>query len=151
MNDEMVADMKRILGKRFIAAYQTERIVAARLDAERLLLTIAPVQAEITHMDDIGHILRINGPIGACMGAGLAADAAHVVSDQQFVFIRLLLQRLNRACRHTMRILASAADQKIGGKLGNGNDTIVGRMIEIAALYLTLLALPGSANIQIDE
>jgi len=73
------------------------------------------------------------------------------VPDQKFVLVGLLFQCLNRAGGNTVRIFASAADQKISGKLRNGDNTVISWMIEIAALYLALLALSRTADIEIDE
>jgi hypothetical protein len=99
----------------------------------------------------IGNVFRINGPIGTCMRTGLAADAAHIVPDKQLVLLSLLLQCLDRACGNTVRILASATDKKIGSKLCYGNNPVVGRMVEVAALYLALLTLSRTADVEIDE
>jgi hypothetical protein len=73
------------------------------------------------------------------------------VTHEQVIFVFQLFQGLHRTGSNTVRLFAPSANQGVGGQLGYRNNPVVIRMIKIAALDFTFRALPGSAEIQVNE
>jgi hypothetical protein len=70
---------------------------------------------------------------------------------QKLVFVRLLFQRIDRTGAHTVGLLAFAAHEVVGCKFHNRDDTVVVRVIKVAALYDAFLALSSGADVEVDE
>ena len=82
MYDDIVLYQERIGPKLFFSGLEAQGAIRTGFDAQRLLRFIPAIQAKITAMDQIRHMLRINGAVRTRVRTGFATDATHRMTDQ---------------------------------------------------------------------